>query len=196
MGKIGILGGTFDPVHFGHLSIAQCALEYFRLERMYFIPANVQPHKSGTTGSPVDRLEMLCRAVRDNPAFLVWSGEIDRGGYSYTADTLREFAGEHPNGDLHFIIGSDNLIELPKWKEFRTILERVTLCVARRPGGDTRIPDELIDANIEWFPSPNIDVSSTLIRSLVGRGFTCRYLLPNSVVDYIDQENIYRQAML
>lgn len=192
MKKIGILGGTFDPVHVGHLSIAQNAFEHFGLDRLFFVPANVQPHKSKTIGSPTDRLEMLRRAVRGNPSFVVWSGEIDRGGNSYTADTLREFKNDHPNCDLHFIIGSDNLIELPKWKWYRSILETVTLCVAARPGRDTRIPDELSGAKIVTFPSPNIDVSSTLIRSLAGRGFTCRYLLPDSVVEYIAEKRMYR----
>lgn len=192
---IGILGGIFDPVHHGHLAAAQLAAEYFNCEKVLFVPAGVPPHKlSSVTASSEHRLSMLRSALAGNDRAAIWVNEIERGGVSYTIDTLDELAEAYPGVPLCFIIGADNLHEIHTWYRYTDILERVTLCVTDRPGFSMEVPETLRHATIKTFPSPNWGLSSSRIRQLLAQGHSGKYLLPQSVQEYIMKYGLYRQA--
>jgi nicotinate-nucleotide adenylyltransferase len=190
--SIGILGGIFDPVHSGHLAVAALAREHLGLERVYFVPAGSPPHKSRTVGaSRRHRLAMLRLAVSRRRGCAVYTGELNRHGPSYSIDTIRALKRRHRDADLHFIIGSDNLREIRTWHRYREILANVVLCVAHRPGHSLRRPAELRGARIAVFPSPEWNVSSSLIRGYLARGFSCTGLLPDAVRAYIGRNRLY-----
>lgn len=190
---IGILGGSFDPVHCAHCAIAQLALEHFALEKVYFIPAYIPPHKRVSVAvSARHRLAMLRRAIRGNRAFCIWDGELKRKGVSFTVDTLHELKKLHPDSQFYFIIGSDNIPEMLTWKKYKTIIKMTTLCVTHRPGHSMRIPPEMSRAKIATLPSPEWGISSSMIRSYLTGNISCRYMLPDAVVDYIQKNKLYR----
>ncbi len=189
---VGLLGGIFDPVHYGHLAAGRLAFEHFGLDRVVFIPAGVPPHKVTTvTASPLDRLSMLRIALRNETYAAIWDREVNRSCLSYTVDTLHELAGEYPDTPLYFIVGSDNLDEIHTWHHYKEILEMVTLCIAERPGYPMRVPPSLSTAIIRTFPSPCWGLSSTMLRNYVARGYQCRYLLPDGVREYIFKNGLY-----
>lgn len=192
---VGVLGGIFDPVHFGHLSAGRMACEHFHLDRLIFVPAGVPPHKVSTvTASPAERLEMLRIALRGEPDALIWEEEVHRTGVSYTIDTLRELSLAFPGAPIHFIVGADNLPEIHTWHRYREILAMVTLCITSRPGYSTVIPPDLSDADIRDFPSPELGISSSLLRGYFARGYSCRFLLPEGVREYISKKGLYRMC--
>jgi len=189
---LGILGGIFDPVHNGHCAAACLARDYFNIDKVYLIPSGIPPHKScSVTASARHRLAMLKRAVQGSTSLLVWDEEIRRPGISYTVDTIRQIKKRHPSTPLYFIIGSDNLVEIPTWHDYRQILSSVVLCVAHRPGHSLKVPRELGIKEILTFPSPEWSVSSTMIRHYLGLGYSCDYLLPLSVARYIKRHGLY-----
>jgi nicotinate-nucleotide adenylyltransferase len=185
------LGGVFDPVHHGHLSLAVLAKESFGLGEVIFIPSGTPPHKSSVTASPDDRLNMLKLALSDVDGCGIWEGEVYREGYSYTIDTLKELGAIHGVDKFYFIIGTDNLIEIQKWRAFEDIIDRVILCVAKRPGYDINIPDILTSANVKEFPGPEWGNSSTLVREYIKNGLSCKFLLPDAVIKYIKEKGLY-----
>jgi nicotinate-nucleotide adenylyltransferase len=194
--KIGIVGGTFDPIHLGHLAIAQLALEHFLLDKIIFIPAYIPPHKLRTISvSAEHRLAMLRRAVNGNKRFEVWDGEIERGGISYTIDTLLNLKKSHPDSLFHFIIGSDNIVEILTWHKYKSILNSITLCVSHRPGYSMKMPDELKKADIATFPSPEWGISSKMIRKYLANNISCKYLLPDTVYIYIKKTGLYKEML-
>lgn len=190
--RIGIIGGSFNPIHFAHLAIAQLAYEHFALQKVYFIPAYIPPHKRETiTISARHRLAMLRRAVKGNRAFFVWDGELKRKGISFTVDTLNELKKLHPESQFYFIIGSDNIVEILTWRKYKAIIKMVTLCVTHRPGYSMRIPPELSEAKTVTFPSPEWRMSSSVIRSYFARNISCKYMLPDLVREYIQKNKLY-----
>ncbi len=190
--SLGILGGVFDPVHNGHLSIATFAREFFHLEKVIFIPSGAPPHKNSVTASASDRLAMLERALHGVSEFCIWDGEVYREGYSYTIDTLGCLKEQFPDSKIHFIIGSDNLSEICRWRSYEQIIKQVTLCVAVRPGFSTsEVPSELTSASLELFPSPEWGLSSTILRSYLREGYSCKFLIPDSVLLYINEKGLY-----
>ncbi|MBD3316800.1 MAG: nicotinate (nicotinamide) nucleotide adenylyltransferase [Chitinivibrionales bacterium] len=190
--RIGILGGSFDPVHYGHLAVARLAYEYLMLDRILLIPAAVPPHKRAMVGASAERrLTMLCSATDEDPAFLVSDMEIRRSGISYTVDTLQALREEFPHTEFCYLIGSDNLREIASWRHFRSILDMVTLCVAHRPGYSMSPPADIAGARMCGIPSPEWGVSSTMIRQRLAQGYSCRYLVPESVREYIACNNLY-----
>jgi nicotinate-nucleotide adenylyltransferase len=192
-GPVGILGGIFDPVHNGHCAAACLARDYFNLDKVYLIPSGIPPHKSGSVAaSAIHRLAMLKRAAQGSKSLLVWDEEIRRPGISYTVDTIRQIRKRHPSAPLYFIIGSDNLTEIPAWHQYRRILSSVVLCVAHRPGFSLKVPRELGVKEILTFPSPEWSVSSTMIRHYLGQGYSCDYLLPLPVARYIRRHGLYK----
>jgi nicotinate-nucleotide adenylyltransferase len=191
-GPLGIIGGSFDPVHFGHLAIARLAQEHFRLRKIYFVPASMPPHKSLPHASPRHRLDMVKLAIKGETGFKVWDGEIRRGGKSYTLDTLKSFTRSNPHAPIYFIIGSDNLKEIPLWHKYPELLKRATFCVAHRPGHSLELPRELRSMRIKIFPSPEWKISSTMIRGYLAQGYSCEYLLPKEVLGYISKHGLYR----
>ncbi len=200
--RVGLFGGTFDPIHNGHLLAAQSACEAFELDRILFIPSYVTPHKRGGTGADVAaRLAMLSLAIADQPCFGISLIEIERGGrggVSFTVDTLREVKETHPEWDLWFIVGMDSLSELHLWREPEEIASLCTIATLERPGCEkpvTGVPgfDEALSARLlrHVVPGRHIDISSTDIRSRIAEGRGIRYLVPRDVEKYIREHQLY-----
>ncbi|MDR3013079.1 MAG: nicotinate-nucleotide adenylyltransferase [Chitinispirillales bacterium] len=189
--RIGILGGVFDPVHCGHLSIAVLAREYFGLDKIIFIPSGIPPHKFDVTTSSDDRLNMLKLALDGIDGCEIWEGEIRRGGYSYTIDTLKELGDIYGGAEFYFIVGTDNLTDIPKWRSYEDIIKLITLCVAFRPGYEFDRPGELSLAKIETFPGPEWGASSTMLRKYIKNGHSCRFMIPDATLAYIRKKGLY-----
>jgi len=198
--RIGLLGGTFNPPHIGHLVCAQEAWAQLALDRVLFVPVHSPPHKQVAGDPGVERRVALCEAaVAADERFAVSRVEADVPGPSYTIDTLNRLHEARPEDQLTFIVGGDMAASLPEWREPRTILERCTLGVAARDGVGReqileRLDRELPGAaeRIRFFDMPRIDVSSTLIRSRVAAGRPVRYLVPDAVAEHIEREGLYR----
>ena len=184
--RVGVFGGTFDPVHVGHLAIANAALESVPLDRVLFVPARRAPLKEhGPVADEADRLHMLELAVAGEPRFSVSRVELDRGSPSYTVETLEQLAG---SDDLFLILGSDAMANLPRWKQADRIAELATLTVAERPGA----PERVGVAPIVRFDAPRLDISSRELRARAARGLSLRYLVPESVWRHIEARGLYR----
>lgn len=187
--KIGILGGTFNPIHLGHLILAEEARERLELDKVIFVPTYLPPHKDATSIVAASaRFEMIELAIRGNAAFGVSDSEIRRRGASYTIDTLREFQKEYRRDTLYFVIGSDLLTYLDGWKDLNEIVKMCTFIAATRPG----YPLEKIPSNIQTMPIRAVDISGFEIRSRVGEGRSVRYLVPDAVHQYILERGLYR----
>ena len=189
MKRLGILGGTFDPIHLGHLRMAQVVLEKMRLDKVIFVPSNLPPHKSGFGLSSSDiRLKMVKLAVKGNSHFRVSSFEVKREGKSYSIDTIRYFAKIFPKAKIFFIIGYDALAKLHQWKAIDEILKMVEFVVVNRPG-NFATPHRIKHHSILM---PGMDVSSSKIRKLVKQKKSIRYLVPEAVREYMEQNNLYK----
>ncbi|NLG84473.1 MAG: nicotinate-nucleotide adenylyltransferase [Firmicutes bacterium] len=190
---IGLLGGTFDPIHLGHLVLAETARESFGLEKVIFMPAGQPPHKQRAVAAAHHRLRMVEMAVADNPYFAVSTLEIDRPGPSYTVETVAALQRDRPEAAWYLIIGSDALAELPTWHEYRRLLELVHVLAAARPGSELVLPPVLAgwSAGITLIYPPAIDISSTAIRARARRGLSLRYLVPERVASYIREKGLY-----
>jgi nicotinate-nucleotide adenylyltransferase len=199
MGDIGILGGTFNPPHMGHLVMAQEALDQLDLDRVVFMPVAVPPHKEAREDpGAAARLELCRLAVAHDERFEVSTLEIERGGASFTVDTLRELHDVEPEHDLTFIVGGDMAQSLPAWREPEAILRLARLAVAEREGvrreDIARWLEPLHDGDrVVFFDMPRIDVSSSTIRRRVAEGRPVRYLVPDAVAAAIAEHGLYRQ---
>lgn len=191
--RIGVLGGTFNPVHLGHLLIAQDALEAARLDRVLFIPTATPPHKqSDQLASARERLQMLRLAVRDNPRFGVDDLEIRRGGPSYSVDTLTELRRRQPGTTFVFIIGSDSLAELEQWKEIGRLARLCSFITVIRPGVRLRPPPARLGVRNQVVTGHLCDIASTDLRQRIADGKSLRYLVPAPVVRYIQRQKLYQ----
>lgn len=203
--RIGILGGTFDPVHLGHLLAAEAARESLGLERVLFMPAGqpwlkAHPHASGLTPGH-HRLRMVELAVADNPAFQAGRHEVDRPGPTYSVDTLEALAAElGPGVSLYFILGQDALADFHRWKAPERVLELCRLAVAPRPGSQAPEWAEIFTRHslpagqVTLLEAPQLDISGTGIRRRVAEGRSIRYLVPNAVAEYIREQGLYREG--
>ncbi|MCE5251599.1 nicotinate-nucleotide adenylyltransferase [bacterium] len=191
MKRVGLFGGTFDPIHTGHLIIVQAVYEKTGLDSVVFIPSANPPHKEGPDimFTPEERYSMISAAICGNPHFEVSDIEMKRTGPSYTIDTIREFkASGKTDIDLAFIVGRDNLYEISSWKDPLSIIRECRIIVAERPYHDTReIPGWLSD-HIEIVSVPLVDISSTVIRSRIREGKSIRYMVPGPVADAIEHK--------
>lgn len=185
--QIGIMGGTFNPVHIAHLVAAEQAMTKLRLDEVWFIPDNIPPHKNAPLTSARDRVAMLELATRDNPHFRVKLLELFRGGVSYTIDTVRYLKEKAPQNNYYLIMGSDQVNSFQTWKEADQLARMVTLVGIRRPG----YPQEPKYSMI-WVDAPDIHLSSTAIRRYVATGTSIRYLVPEAVRQYIEKKGLYR----
>lgn len=187
--RVGVFGGSFDPVHVGHLAIANAALESVPLDRVLFVLARRAPLKErGPVAGEADRLAMLELAVAGEPRFSVSRSELDRPGPSYTVDTLEALSG----ADLLFLIlGGDALAALPQWKDPDRITTLATLVVAERPGAPERAGNEQKGAVVA-FDAPRLDISSRELRARAARGRSLRYLVPDPVWRHIEARGLYR----
>ncbi|MFH0855065.1 MAG: nicotinate-nucleotide adenylyltransferase [Candidatus Omnitrophota bacterium] len=187
--KIGILGGTFNPVHIGHLILAEEAREKLGLGRIIFVPANLPPHKeNGDIAQAHDRLTMLKLSIKGNKHFGVSDIEIKRQGRSYTIDTIREFKKRFLSDELYFIIGSDLLKYLDAWKDLGEINKMVKFVAATRPG----YPLESIPAYIETLKIRAVDVSGFEVRQCIKENKSFRYLVPEAVFGFINKKGLYK----
>ena len=186
--RLGILGGTFDPIHNGHLMIARAMLDKLGLDRILFIPDYIPPHKRGWHCSPsADRLAMTILAAAEDPRYTVSPMELDRGGVSYTCDTLRQLYRKwHRFYDLYFIIGADMVDYLPKWYRIDELVDMVQFVGVQRPRykAGTSYP-------VIWVDVPLMDISSSMVRDFIAQGRTPNFLLPKPVLDYIEKEGLY-----
>jgi nicotinate-nucleotide adenylyltransferase len=198
-GATGVFGGTFDPIHIGHLAVAEAARDEFRLRRVLFIPAAQPPHKPGREISPVeDRFAMVKAAVAENPAFEVSRLEIEREGPSYTVDTLSALCAADPADHLALILSAESYAEFTTWHEPRRILDLADLIVAPRVGYADADPGligrEFPDASalVAFMDGPRIRLSASEIRQRAADGRSLRYLVPDAVEAYIGDHGLYQ----
>jgi len=197
--SIGILGGTFDPIHYGHLAIAEEARVALRLDQVLFVPAAQQPLKRGAhIATPEQRFEMVRLACHPNSAFQVSRIEIDRPGPSFTLITL-EALQRAGLGELHFILGADALADLPRWHGAARIVELARIVVVGRPGSapDLACVGQALPAlreRLAVLTGPALDISSTALRQRVSAGLPIRYQTPDTVVAYIGEQGLYRAS--
>ena len=189
--KIGLLGGTFDPIHLGHLIIAEWIKEELDLNKIIFIPTNQPPHKINVEISEIKaRWEMVEMAIRDNPDFEISDIEIKEKSISYSVDTIKKFAKN--NDEIYFIIGEDSLRDFPKWKNPDKIVEISYVVVAKRRTENNNIEKYDYLNNVIFCDSPEISISSTVIRNRIKTGKSVGYLLHPAVEEYIKKNNIYK----
>ncbi|MGI5911389.1 MAG: nicotinate-nucleotide adenylyltransferase [Syntrophomonadaceae bacterium] len=200
--NLGIMGGTFDPIHYGHLIAAEFARHEFNLDRVIFMPAARPPHKDRTQVlDEKHRYEMVKRAIRGNKAFTISDLEKKRAGYSYTIDTVSYFLETYPGTNIFFIMGTDSLLLMDTWKEYETLAGLCQFVVVTRPGYRVK-PDEpalkklppVTWENIHFLSIPALDISSSDIRLRVATGKPIKYLLPLDVEQYIKEKGLYRNG--
>lgn len=184
---VGILGGTFNPIHIAHLILAEQVYSKLNLDEIWFIPDNIPPHvnKKGAI-APRHRVEMIRLAIRDNAHFKVDLTEIMRGGISYTIDTVNELRRRHPENDFYLIMGGDMISDFKNWKNPHELASLIKLVGVKRPGYV-----QLCDFPIIWVDAPFMSVSSTQIRELLQAGNSVKYLVPQAVSEYITKEGLY-----
>lgn len=195
--RLGIMGGTFDPIHYGHLVTAEAARTRFRLDQVVFVPSGRPPHKADGTTDAGDRLVMTQMAIVTNQGFSLSDIEARREGYSYSIDTVREFFDIYgPELELFFITGADAILSIPTWKDAGDLLNMCTFIAASRPGFDlaelNKLPLAWLE-RIRLFEIPALAISSTDIRRRVKEGDSIKYLLPEPVEHYILRYGLYRR---
>ncbi|TME88014.1 MAG: nicotinate (nicotinamide) nucleotide adenylyltransferase [Chloroflexi bacterium] len=184
--RIGVFGGTFDPVHVGHLAIALAALESVPLDRVLFVPVRRSPLKDrDPLASTADRVAMLETAIASEPRFALSRAELEREGVSYTVDTLEQLRSQ---GELFLILGSDALADLARWRAPDRIRELATILVAARPGA----PEPGAMHGARAFDAPRLDISSRELRARAARGMSLRYLVPDAVWEHIRRRGLYK----
>nr|CAA9258944.1 Nicotinate-nucleotide adenylyltransferase [uncultured Armatimonadetes bacterium] len=194
--RIGIFGGTFDPIHLGHLRLAEETREQLQLDRVLFVPNNVSPFKDEAMVTPGERrIEMIWRAVADNPHFEVSAVEVRRPGPSYAIDTLRALRAECPVGDFFFLTGTDAVRDLAGWREPEALMREARFVAACRPGTE---PDEVRNAlpphwaeRVTFIAMPGLDISATDLRARVRARRSITYLVPRAVEEYILANGLY-----
>jgi nicotinate-nucleotide adenylyltransferase len=189
---IGILGGSFNPVHLGHLILANIVLEKLKLNSILFIPCYLPPLKSSEEFAPTEaRIKMLKLAIKDNPKFSFSDIEIKRKGKSYTIDTLREI--KNNNSKLFFIIGADNIKDFNSWKKPKEILKLADLVVTNRGGVQVETPKKILGQKIIECIIPNIEISSSEIRKRVASKMSIKYFVPREVENFIVRNKLYQK---
>jgi len=191
--RVGLLGGTFDPVHLGHLRAAETAREGLGLDLVAFVPSGEPPHRTGALASALDRYTMACLASAGNPYFAVWDTEVLRAGPSYTVDTLATLCAERPDDELVLLVGSDTWPEMAGWRDPERLFALAEVAVVDRPGEPTPnvvapFPGGRGVARVE---GPSLPISATQVRERVGRGLSVRYLVPGTVAEFIARRGLY-----
>ncbi len=199
--RVGLFGGTFDPVHYGHLLLAETCREQCDLDEIWFLPADVPPHKQdAVVSSGQARAEMIELAVAGNPGILVSRYELEHGGVSYTVDTLRHFRDETPEAELFFLMGADMFNDLPNWRNAEEVCRLAVPIVAQRAGADPpdydclrsiATPERISEFLNYQVEMPQIELSSTEIRNRVAEGRSIRYRTPRAVQKYIETHGLY-----
>ena len=201
MRKVGIMGGTFDPIHIGHLILGENAYLQFGLDKVVFMPSGNPPHKKERDGgTDLQRMDMVKLAIASNTHFEISDIEMNEEGYTYTYRTLEKLVKEHPDTEYYFIIGADSLFYFDTWKNPQRIADACTLVVATRNHTSDEKLDEKIEfvrkrfnATIEKLDTENIDCSSSQIRSWIKEGHTVKYYVPDTVINYIHTYHVYAE---
>lgn len=200
--KIGIMGGTFDPIHIGHLLLGEFAYEDFGLDEIWFLPNGNPPHKETTdTGTSLEhRIEMIRKAIEGVPHFRLNLHEANTEEHSYTYRTMQEFNQMFPEHEFYFILGADSLFSIEQWKYFREIFPTCTILAAMRDDKDAREMQRQIlyltekyGARIRLLQAPLLEISSTVIRDRASRDLGVRYMVPDSVAEYIRTNHLYKK---
>lgn len=214
--KVGILGGTFNPIHIAHLRIAEEVRDRFDLAEVMFVPAATPPHKPLAGDLPfVRRFEMVRRAIAGNPFFTISDIEKKRGGKSYSIHTLQAFREERPDDEFFFIIGSDSFLDFGLWRDYASFFDFCNLVVVERPGALVAAPDKALPIaiadqfcyyeaekrlahrsgySVYYLEGIPLDISSTAIREMARLGRSIRYLVPEAVEHYIKEQRLYAHA--
>lgn len=202
--RIGIFGGSFDPIHLGHLILAEQCREHAKLDEVWFIPSAQAPHKkAGATASDRQRVEMLEFATAGHSSFLISDTEIKRGGVSYTVDTLTQIAEEHPDDELFLLLGGDSLQQFDTWRNPEKICRLAVPLVVQRPGYDPVNleqlasyveTDRLEEIERYAFESRMIGISSSELRARISAGRSIRYLTPRAVEKFIETKKLYQAS--
>ena len=200
MQRIGILGGTFDPPHVGHLILAEYSAEALELDHLFIAPAADPPHKQGEIKTPVQhRLAMLECAISDNERFSLSRIDIDRPGPHYSLDTIRIVSEQFPDAELYFVMGGDSFRELPTWHRPQEIIKLCKIVVMRRPYDNIRpdMHENIVPGlaqRVIVIDAPLLEISSTDIVERLRRGKSVRYLVPDAVLAYIEEHGLYQDA--
>ncbi|MCZ0702322.1 nicotinate-nucleotide adenylyltransferase [Natronobacillus azotifigens] len=189
MKKVGLLGGTFDPPHLGHLLIAEEVYEQLKLDEVWFIPSGEPPHKEKASVSARDRVDMVESAIQDNHHFSINTIEVNRLGKSYTVDTIEALLKEYPNNQFYFIIGADMVEYLPKWSRIDKLIEQVQFVGVKRPDYELNTTYPIIALDI-----PELAISSTEIRKRLANNRSIRYLVPEKVLEVIKERKLYESS--
>ncbi len=187
--KIGIFGGSFNPPHLGHTALAIEAMEHFKLDKVFFVPTNISPHKENDATDISKRLDMLKLAVSANSRFEIQDCEIKRGGVSYTIDTVRELKSNYPDDEFYLIVGSDLANDFSTWKDYQDLRKQIKIAVACRNNYPLEEKSNFILLEIAQFY-----ISSSQIRQLVKEGHSIRHLVKDSVADYIERHKLYKKG--
>jgi len=190
--RIGVMGGTFDPIHHGHLVAASEVAQSFDLDEVLFVPTGMPYQKSGVTESE-HRYLMTVIATASNPRFTVSRVDMDRTGPTYTIDTLRDLRAQHPDAELYFISGADAIAQILDWKDVRELWSLAHFVAVSRPGHPLTISG-LPESDVSLLEVPALAISSTDCRSRVSRGYPVWYLVPDGVVQYISKHHLYRSS--
>ena len=200
MKKVGIMGGTFNPIHYGHLFLAENAYEQLGLDKIIFMPSKNPPHKDKPDEiTQQQRVEMITLAIKDNPHFELSSLELEREGLTYTADTMTILTKKNPNTEYYFIIGADSLFTMHKWMDPQTIFNLCTVVAANRDHYDPKLINQQVKglqnmygASIILIDMPTMQLASGIIRERITSGKSVRYYLPDCVHDYIIKNHLYQ----
>lgn len=200
--KIGIMGGTFDPIHIGHLLLGEFAYEDFGLDEIWYLPNGNPPHKQQweEKDALMHRVEMIRQAIRDVPYFKLCLHEAKETEHSYTYKTMRELNALYPENDFYFILGADSLFSIETWKYFREIFPTCTILAAMRDDKDaadmeTQICylEEKYNARIRILQAPLLEISSTTLRERASAGKSISYMVPDAVAEYIKKNHLYQK---
>lgn len=191
--KVGIFGGTFDPIHLGHLILAEQAREMASLDQVWFIPAAEPPHKlDKQITTAAHRVQMVHLAVQHHPCFHLSTMELEREGPSYTYDTLQVLRESHPGDQFYLLVGADMVKDLPNWYKIKEILQFVQVIGLGRPGVEVENLPLMVQKRLHWIPDAiEINISSTEIRQRLRQGKSVRYLIPESVYQYVREHRLY-----
>lgn len=203
MKKIGIMGGTFNPIHYGHLFLAENAYEQIGFDKVLFMPSKNPPHKAKPEEvTEQQRVEMVSIAIADNPHFELSTLELHREGLTYTADTLTLMKQKNPEDEYYFIIGADSLFMMQDWKDPQTIFNLCTVVVAGRDNVEAEKMMEqsqylkrIYNANILMIHMPTIQIASAVIRERIAENKSIRYYVPDNVMEYIHRSNLYSETL-
>lgn len=192
--RIGVYGGTFDPVHLGHLRAAETAREALGLDLVAFLPSAVPPHRSGPLSSADDRLAMARLATGPYSFFEAWDAELRRPGPSYTVETVAGLVSERPSDTFVLVVGADTWPEMATWHEPQRLFSLVAVAVVDRPGSDLPELSSPFPGGrgVTRAPGPSLAISASAIRERVREGLSVRFLVPDAVAQYIDERGLYR----